>query len=142
MWLLPNNPSPPPSINLPQYLTKSKWYFWKFNISAQWNVWQLFIVQLWPSFKSKSKVWKMKMAISQPLIQNLKTVGYFKTLKLEGNKVPFVFAIFDQGLRYGQSKNLQVFPFDVAYWKMNTLKAALPDWFGQKYLTGFLKYKN
>ena len=34
------------------------------------------------------------------------------------------------------------FPFDVAYWKMTTLEAAIPDWFGQKYLTGCLKYKN
>ena len=25
---------------------------------------------------------------------------------------------------------------------MTTLKAALPDWFGQKYFTGCLKYKN
>ena len=67
---------------------------------------------------------------------------FSQTLKVEGNKVPFASAIFDQGLRYGQSKNFQVFPFDVACRKMTTLKAALPDWFGQKYLTGCLKRTN
>ena len=58
------------------------------------------------------------MAISQPLSQNKKkTKGtlFSQTLKVEGNKVPLVFSIFDQGLRYGQSKNLELFPFDVAY---------------------------
>ena len=65
-----------------------------------------------------------------------------QTLKVEGKKVPFVFQIFYQGLRYGRSKNLQVFPFDVTYWKIITFKAAVPDWFGQKYLTGCLKRTN
>ena len=67
---------------------------------------------------------------------------FSQTLKVEGNNVPFVFSIFDQGLRYGQSKNFEVFPFDVTYWIMSTLEAALPDWFGQKYLTRCLKYQN
>ena len=67
---------------------------------------------------------------------------FSQTLKVEGNKVPFVFSIFDQGLRYGQSNNLHVFPFDVAYWKLTNLKAALPAWFGQKNFTGCLEYKN
>ena len=75
-------------------------------------------------------------------IKKTKGTLFSQTLKVEGNKVPFVFSIFDQGLRYGQSKNFEVFPFDVAYWIMSTLEAALPDWFGQKYLTRCLKYQN
>ena len=75
-------------------------------------------------------------------IEKTKGTLFSQTLKVEGNKVPFVFSIFHQGLRYGQYKNLHIFSFDVAYWKMTPLKAALPDWFGQKYFTGCLKYKN
>ena len=75
-------------------------------------------------------------------IKKTKGTLFSQTLKVEGNKVPFVFSIFDQGLRYGQSKNFEVFPFDVTYWIMSTLEAALPDWFGQKYLTRCLKYQN
>ena len=74
-------------------------------------------------------------------IKKTKGTLFTRTLKVEGNKVPFVFPIFDQGLRYGQSKNFEVFPFDVAYWIMSTLEAALPDWFGQKYLTRCLNYQ-
>ena len=51
-----------------------------------------------------------------------------------------------QGLEYSKAtheKWLNLFQSDdVAYWKMTTLKAALPDWFGQKNLTVCLKYKN
>ena len=75
-------------------------------------------------------------------IKKTKGTLFSRTLKVERNKMSFVFSFFDQGLRYGQSKNLEVFPFDVPFWIMSTLKAALPDWCGQKYLTQCLKYKN
>ena len=43
-----------------------------------------------------------KMAISQPGAKIEKTKGtlFSQTLKVEGNKVPLVFAILAQGLRY------------------------------------------
>ena len=82
------------------------------------------------------------ISASEPKLKKTKGTLFSRTLKVEGNKVPFVFSIFDQGLRYGQSKNFEVFPFDVAYWIMSTLEAALPDWFGQKYLARCLKYQN
>ena len=40
--------------------------------------------------------------------------------------MPLIFEIFDHGLSYCQSQNLQVFPFDVAYYKRTTLEEALP----------------
>ena len=51
--------------------------------------------------------------------KNEKTKGTLlsQTLKVEENKVPLVFLIFSQGPRYGHFVNLQVFPFDVTYWK-------------------------
>ena len=43
-----------------------------------------------------------RVAITQPLIENFKKKGtlLFPTLKVEKNKVPFLFLIFAQGLRY------------------------------------------
>ena len=50
-------------------------------------------------------------------IEKTKGTLFSETLKVEGNKVPLIFLIFAQGLRYDHSVNLQVFPFDVPYWK-------------------------
>ena len=50
-------------------------------------------------------------------IEKTKGALFFETLKVEGNKVPLIFLIFEQGLRYDHSVNLQVFSFDIPYWK-------------------------
>ena len=60
-------------------------------------------------------------------IEKTKGTLFSQTLKVEGVKMPFVLAIFDQGIRYGKSKNLLVFPFAVSYCKRTTLKVALLD---------------
>ena len=64
-----------------------------------------------------------KMAISQLYLEKLKTLCFLQLLKFERAKCPF-FSIFERGLSYGQSINLQVFPFDIANWKMSTLRGS------------------
>ena len=62
-------------------------------------------------------------------IEKTKGTLFSSTFKVWKNKVPLVFQVFDHGLSYDHSQNLQVFPFDVAYWKRTTLKEALPKFF-------------
>ena len=50
-------------------------------------------------------------------IEKTKGTLFSETLKVEGNKVPLIFLIFAQGLRYDHSVNMQVFSFAVPYWK-------------------------
>ena len=50
-----------------------------------------------------------------PQIEKTRDTWFSQTLKVEGNKVPLIFLIFAQGLRYDHSVNLQVFPFDAPY---------------------------
>ena len=59
-------------------------------------------------------------------IEKTKGTLFSQTLKFEEIKVPLVFSIIDQGLRYGHFMNLHVFPLDITYWKIGYLAAALP----------------
>ena len=89
-----------------------------FSIFAQELRFSLFLLFCQPRQQGAILKFRKWLYLS-PWAKIEKTEGtlFSQTLKVEGNKVPLIFLIFAQGLRYDHFVNLQVFSFDVPYWK-------------------------
>ena len=105
----------------------STFKFWEskvpsvFSILAQRLIYSHFLIS------RMSPCWSWRLYLSpEAKIEKTKGTLFSSTFKVWESKVPLVFYSFDYGQSYGHSMNLQIFPVDVAYRKMTTLKEALP----------------
>ena len=93
---------------------------------------------------SSSTSWLQKMKWqylgSWAINQKNKDTLFSSTFKVWESKVPLIFWFMAQGPKYWHFINLQVIPFEVTYWKMGYLAAALPVVFQQKNFTWWFLY--
>ena len=73
-------------------------------------------------------------------IEKTKGTLFSSTFRVWESNVPLVFWFMAQGPKYWHSMTLQVIPFEVTYWKMGYLAAALPVVVQQKIFTWWFLY--